>query len=68
MKCTKVGHFAAVCHSKAAVQEITEADEDDCMFLGSVEQEKNRSGIVSRGRATMAHLSNFSTYASLIQN
>ncbi len=61
MKCTKVGHFAAVCHSKAAVQEITEADEDDCMFLGSVEQEKNRSALLAedeppwRTSLTLAH-------------
>ncbi|KAI2646922.1 Gag-Pol polyprotein [Labeo rohita] len=47
MKCNKVGHFAAVCHSKAAVQEITEADEDECLFLGSVEQEKNWGALLA---------------------
>ncbi len=50
-----------LCHSKAAVQEITEADEDDCMFLGSVEQEKNRSALLAedeppwRTSLTLAH-------------
>ncbi|KAL6490170.1 hypothetical protein MHYP_G00005150 [Metynnis hypsauchen] len=36
MKCNKIGHFAAVCYSKV-VQEVTEAGEDDTVFLGSVE-------------------------------
>lgn len=36
MKCNKIGHFAAVCYSKA-VQEITEADDEELVFLGSVE-------------------------------
>lgn len=36
MKCNKTGHFAVACYSKA-IQEVTEAEEDDCMFLGSVE-------------------------------
>ena len=41
LKCNKVGHYAAVCHSKASVHEITEANVEECMFLGSVQQEQS---------------------------
>ena len=40
-KCNKVGHYAAVCHLKAAVHKITEANVEECMFLGSVQQEQS---------------------------
>lgn len=47
MKCNKVGHFTAVCHSKAAVQEITEADGEDCVFLGAVELKQSTSAFLA---------------------
>lgn len=47
MKCNKTGHFAAACSSKTAVQEITEADEDDTMFLGSVELKQSKDALLA---------------------
>ena len=46
LKCNKTGHFAAACYSKAAVQEITEADEEDTMFLGSVELKQSKDALL----------------------
>ena len=48
MKCNKIGHFAAACYSKTAVQEITEADEDeDTVFLGSVELKQSKDALLA---------------------
>ena len=47
MKCNKIGHFAAAC-SKTAVQEITEADEDeDTVLLGSVELKQSKDALLA---------------------
>lgn len=61
MKCNKVWHFAAVHRSKAAVQEITEADEKDCVFLGAVEFKQSIGALLAedepawRTTLTLAH-------------
>ncbi|XP_062849175.1 uncharacterized protein K02A2.6-like [Trichomycterus rosablanca] len=47
LKCNKTGHFASVCYSKTAVREITEADEDDTMFLGSVELKQSKDALLA---------------------
>lgn len=46
-KCNKIGHFAAACFSKTAVQEITETDEDDTVFLGSVDLKQSKDALLA---------------------
>lgn len=50
MKCSQIRHFVAGSYSKTAIQEITEDDEDDTVFLGSVELKQSKDALLAEDK------------------